>query len=614
MGRRATTVREALPGLARTFRHLWPHVRRQGGLLTTSVGAMLAGIGFRLLEPWPLKFIFDRVIVDAPTADRSGFAWIDRLAPSTTLMIAALAVVLFTALRAVTGYHSTVGFALIGNRVLTDVRGELYRHLQRLSLRFHHRARGGDMVVRVIGDVGMLKEVAVTAVLPLFGNVLILVGMLSVMLVMNWRLALLSLSVLPLFLVLSARLSRRIQAVSRKQRKREGAMAATAAEAIGAIKTVQALSLEDDFAGAFADQNRRSLREGVKAKRLQAGLERSVDVLTAAATALALYGGGRLILTASLTPGDLLVFLSYLKSALKPLKDFAKYTGRLAKASAAGERVLEILELTPEVEDLPHVRPAPRFCGALGFEAVSFAYDDGIPVIKDVSFQLQPGRSLALVGVSGEGKSTLLSLVPRLFDPTSGRVTIDGKDIRLYPLESLRAQIGMVLQDSLLFGLSVYDNIALGVPEATEANVIAAARLALAHEFIQRLPDGYHTLLGERGATLSGGQRQRIAIARAAMRRAPIMLFDEPTAGLDRDNEMGVIEALERLAVGRTTLLVTHDLRLAARADEILYLEDGKVLEQGNHVELMARSGRYTSLYARQNLGVNPGRRHAVGR
>lgn len=599
MNRQANDLNKALPGLRKTIARFWPYIRRERTLLLGAFGALFAQVGLRLLEPWPLKFILDRVIVQTPT-EGSGVPFLDALSPYDLLAVVAGGLVVVVGLRAASEYASTIGFALIGNRVLTQVRSDLYAHLQKLPLAYHTKAKGGDLTVRMISDVGMLKEVAVTAFLPMLGNVFILVGMLGVMFWLNWQLALLSLAAFPLFWFFSTRQSRRIREVSRKQRKREGAMAATVSESIGAIKVVQALSLERVFSGAFASQNQKSLKEGVKAKRLAAGLERTVDVLIALSTALVLYFGARLVIGGALTPGDLVVFTTYLKSAFKPMRDFAKYTGRLAKASAAGERIIDILDAEPTIRDEPGSQPAPAFRGALRFEGLSFEYEPGHKVLDGFDLSVRPGERVAIVGASGGGKSTLASLVPRLYDPTAGRVTIDGRDIRGYTLESLRQQISVVLQDNLLFGASVYDNIAYGAPDATPEEVEAAAKLAGAHGFITALPEGYDTVLGERGATLSGGQRQRVAVARAALRRAPILILDEPTVGLDEENERLVVAALDRLSKQQTTLLITHDLSFAARADRVAYVEAGRVLEVGTHDELMRRGGRYAALYALQ--------------
>ncbi|HUS17424.1 MAG TPA: ABC transporter transmembrane domain-containing protein, partial [Chloroflexia bacterium] len=593
-------LQATLPGFGRLLRRFWPAVRRQRRTLIGALLALLAEVLLRLLEPWPLKLVFDRVIPTAADPLPSGLPLIDALDPGLLLILAAASTVALTALRALAEYANTVGFSLVGNNALAQVRAQVYSHLQRLSLAFHTQARSGDLIVRVIGDVSQLKDVAVTALLPLLVNLLILVGMLGLMAWMNWQLTLLALSVLPLFWLTTLRLGPQIQAAARKQRKREGAMAATAAEALGAIRIVQALSLEDRLAETFFSQNKDGLKQDAKAAKLSASLERSVDVVIALGTGLVLWYGAQLVLRAALTPGDLLVFLTYLKNAFKPVRDFAKYTGRLAKALAAGERVADLLEREPDVRNLPGAVPAPPLQGGVAFDRVDFAYQPGHPVLRGIQCTVPPGRHVALVGPSGHGKTTLLSLLLRLYDPTQGRVLLDGQDIRAYTLESVRAQISVVMQDTILFAASVRDNIAYGVPEASEEDIVAAARLASAHEFIQALPEGYDTVLGERGATLSNGQRQRIAIARAAIRRAPIVILDEPTTGLDETNARQVMDALDRLIAGRTAFLITHELSYAERADLVLVLEDGRLMEQGGHAELLRRGGLYARWYGLQ--------------
>ncbi|PSB67923.1 protein tyrosine phosphatase [filamentous cyanobacterium CCP1] len=610
---RPQKLKEVVPGFGRILQRFYPYIRKQQGLIAISFLALFAEIGLRLLEPLPLKFVFDEIFSEQAGREFTNLAFIQSLDTRMLLIASALAVLAVAGLRAIAAYWNTVGFALVGNRVLTEVRSVLYCHLQTLSLSFHHGARSGDLTLRVISDVGLLQEIVVTAFLPLLANCLILVGMLSIMLWLNAQLTLLVLALIPLFWLTTLRLTRRIQDVSRQQRKREGAMAATAAESIGAIKIVQALSLEDKFANVFTGQNKKNLKQGVKAKRLAANLERTVDVLVGGATALVLWRGSELVLDNTLTPGDLLVFLTYLKNAFKPMRDFAKYTGRLAKATAAGERILDLLDQTPEVYDLPNAKPAPPFVGLIQFQSVSFAYKPGHPVLQQIDFLVYPGQRVAIVGHSGSGKSTLANLLLRLYDPTEGEILIDQHTIRDYTLESLRAQISIVLQDSLLFATSIWENIGYGSPSATEADVIAAAKLANAHDFIMALPQGYDTVIGERGVTLSGGQRQRISIARAAVRQAPILVLDEPTTGLDKENEYEVLEALERLTVGRTTFLIVHDLNLAAKADFILYLERGRLLERGTHQELMQMNGRYATLYHLQSSEHKYDRRKTKG-
>lgn len=597
---RSRTLTESLRGLKRLCGHFWPAIRKHRALIAGSSLALVAEIGLRLLEPWPLKFIFDRVLLASRPGRGPSLPALEAAHPMTLLAWAAVAVLVITGLRALAEYCHTVGFSLVSTRVLTEMRNELYRHLQRLSLSFHSSARSGDLTVRVIADVNLLKDVTVTAVRPLLGGGLVLVGMLGVMFALHWRLALVALAPAPLFCIVAVRLSRRIRQAARKQRQRQGAMAATAAESMGAIKVVQALSLEQTFAEAFVNRSQGDQQAEIQGSRLGAQLGRTTDALLAGSTALVLWFGAQLVLRQALSPGDLLVFLTYLKSAFRPVREFAKYTGRLAKASAAGERVLEVLERTPDVRDLPGAVPAPAFRGAVHFDRVSFAYEPGRPVLERIDFTVCAGQHVALVGPSGIGKSTLVSLVLRLYDPIEGRVLIDGRDIREYKLESLRSHMSVVLQESILFASSVRDNLAYARPGATLEEIRAAARLAHADEFIAALPQGYDTVLGERGVTLSAGQRQRLAIARAALRQAPILILDEPTTGLDEANARAVTVALERLARGRTTFLITHDLELAARADMIVYLDGDRVVEHGTPTELLRAGGRYAALYRMQ--------------
>ena len=590
MGARRGSLRAALPGLRRTLRHLRPHLRAERRLLAGGALALFAEVGLRLLEPWPLGWVLDRVAA-AAGADL-GVPPPDDL--RAVLAVAALALVAVVALRALAAYAMTVAFALAGNRVLTRVRTDLFAHLHALSLGFHSRARTGDLVTRVTSDVGRLQEVAVTAALPLVGNVVTLVGMLVVMAVLDWRLALIALAAVPPFLLTSTRLSRRITTVAREQRSAEGALASVATESLAAMTVVQAYSLEERMQETFGGSSVKSLKDGVKAKKLSAGLERKTDLLVGVATGAVLWVGATRVLAGALTPGELVVFLTYLKSALKPMRDLAKYTGRIAKASASGERIVDLLETRPDVTDAPGAWPAPPFRGEVRFEGVEVAYVPGRPVLRGLDLAVRAGERLAVVGPSGAGKSSLVALLSRLRDPDAGRVLVDGHDLRALTLASVRAQVSVVLQESVLFATTIRDNIASGAsgaPGASDSEVGAAARLAGAHDFIETLPQGYDTVVGERGATLSGGQRQRIAIARAAVRSAPVVVLDEALTGLDTETEREVVEALDRLTRGRTTLVITHDLEAAADADRVAWIDGGRVVDVGPPGEVLARRG-----------------------
>lgn len=588
---------QSLPGLWRITRCFWPHIRQHRGLIVFSFSALVAEVGLRLLEPWPLKFVFDYIIGQRNAPPKAPPAFMAHLDKGTLLAGAALAVAGLTCLRALAAYAETISFAKLGNWALTKVRNQMYRHVQYLSLSFHTKAKTGDLVVRLIGDVGMLQDVAVTALLPLIAKGLVVFGMIGLMFWMNWQLGVIAVAVFPLFWLRTISLSKQLREVSQRQRKQEGAMAASVAETMQAIRTVQALSLEAKFADAFSATSDKTSLSDVRGKRLSAALERSVDVLVALATALVLWFGTRMVLAHQVSPGELLVFLAYLKSAYRPVQDFAKYTARLSKASAAGERVIDLLERVPDVRDLPGAVRAPVFTGRVQFNDVGFAYEHDRHLLQDIAFEVEPGRHVALVGPSGGGKTTLLSLLLRLYDPQRGCVCIDGQDIRGFTLESLRSQISVVLQDNVLFATTVRDNIGYGASGASQEHIEAAAQLANAHDFILALPEGYDTILGERGVTLSHGQRQRIAIARAAIRKAPILILDEPMTGLDRKNESDVLKALGQLYGSCTTFLITHDPHHAATADLILYLERGRIIERGTHASLMAAGGRYAALH-----------------
>jgi ATP-binding cassette subfamily B protein len=594
------TLHEKLPGLRRVLAHLWPYVRKHRLLLAVSLAALVFQAVCQALEPWPLKYVFDTLAHTKRAGRLPEFSALHSLSRGRLISLGALAFLTIAGLRVLADYAGSVGLAILGNRVLTRIRGELYRHLQRLPLAFHTRSRSGELVLRVIGDVNQFKSVLIDAALPLATRLLVLVLMIGVMFWLNWKLTLVVLAMLPVFGLSTLRVTRRVQQSVRAQRQRDGSMAATATETMGAIQLVQALSLEEHFAEQFSRQNKESQKQDIKALRWSAALSRGIGLLIAACSAAVLWFGGRLVLRGELTPGELLIFLTYLRRTLKPVEELSRVSSRLARGTAAGERVLDLLETPLEVHDLPGAVPAPPFRGAVRFEQVKFAYQSGQQVLESIDFEVAPGRRVALVGPSGIGKSTLVNLLLRFYDPSEGRVLIDGHDVREYTLASLRAQISVVLQDTVLFAASVRDNIGYGAPGLGTEAIEEAARLANADEFIRALPEGYNTVLGERGVTLSGGQRQRIAIARAALRRAPILVLDEPTTGLDDENERAVLEALDGLAEGRTAFFITHDLQLAARADLILYLEEGRVVERGSHAELIQAGGRYALLYTQQ--------------
>lgn len=594
-------IKAVLPGITRILNRFWPHIRKRKVLISGSLLTLLAETVLKLLEPWPLKFVFDQVIVSTSSSNSASAKHLGGLAVMELLLLSALAIIVIAALRSVFAYLSTYGMSLAAIQVLAEVRSSLYSHLQRLSLAFHSQFRSGDLITRVIADIERLRFVTIKTTLPLLANLLAVVGMGAVMFWINWELALITVAVFPLIVLSMSRLLGRIRNFARQHRKTEGAIANTTSETIGAVKVVQALSLHTVFERTFTEQNNQSLNEGAESMRLTSLLEGTIQVLMAIIIALVLWRGSQAVLQNALTPGELLVFINYLKTAFEPIRDLTKQFGQIAKATVSGERVIDVLDYEPNVRDLPGAKPAHPFFGAVRFENVSFGYGFERDILKNVNLVVEPGQQIAVVGPSGSGKSTLMSLLLRLYDPSAGRILIDGQDIHEYTLKSLRSQISVVMQDSILFAVSVRENITYGKLGATNQEVERAARLANAHDFIMDLPDGYDTILGERGSKISGGQRQRIAIARAAIRQSPIVILDEPTTGLDSASERSVNDALKRLTRGCTTFTISHNLKAITDADQVLYIENGQILERGTHSELMTLAGRYAALYHLQN-------------
>jgi len=421
--------------------------------------------------------------------------------------------------------------------------------------------------------------------------------MLALMFWLNWDFTLLVLAVTPFLLLFIARFKRAIKRATREVRRRESDIVAVLQAGLESVRTVQAFGGQDIEAARLTEVSQATVRAALGARRIKSLLSPVVSVIVSACTALVIWRGAELILAGAMTLGSLTVFLAYLARFFKPVQELAKMTNVVAHASVALERIQSILDIDTGIAERPDARNPDAFKGAIAFEHVAFSYEAGAQVLRDVNFSISPGQFTGVVGTTGSGKSTIASLIPRFYDPKAGRILIDGSDIREYSLKGVRDQIGFVLQDTVLFRGTIRENIAYGRHNATDAQVISAAKRANADEFIVRMPNGYDTLIGERGSTLSGGQRQRIGIARVFIRDARILILDEPTASLDAESEELVMDGLRHLAQGRTVIMITHNLDTLRHADAIIVLQDGVVSEQGTHDELVSLGRIYAELY-----------------
>jgi ATP-binding cassette subfamily B protein/subfamily B ATP-binding cassette protein MsbA len=579
----------------------WAHVYRVKWRLLVAAGCTLGFAAAELLKPWPIKFVIDHGLMSQPLPSALRFVAGTGEDQRLTLLVgAALGIVLIAVAGAVFSYCQVFISSSIGYRIVYALRRELFAHLQRLSLSFHNRARTGDLLTRVAADTNTLKDVFADAALRLASHVLTVAGMVVVLLFVDWRVSLVAIATLPLLCVSLLYLYRRTKTSVRTQRRREGKVASRMGEVLSAIPLVQAFARERYEDERLEVETTETLREGIRIARLEAAATRSSEIITAVGTAAAVLVGGLQVIRGAMLPGEFVLIIAYLGTMYKPIRRLAKLSTDLSKAMASADRLSEVLEVEPEIQDRPDAVDAGQLQGAIAFEGVTFDYGDGREVLRHVTFTASPGQRLALVGVSGAGKSTLVSLILRLYEAQEGRILVDGIDIRQYRRESLRRQIGIVPQRSILFGTTIRENIAYGRPDATADEIVDAARAANADEFVRELPHDYDTIIGERGATLSGGQQQRIAIARALIRDVPILILDEPMTGLDGESEAKVREALDRLMAGKTCLLITHDLPSIAGADLVLLLEDGRLIASGTHRALLSGSARYRELYERE--------------
>lgn len=556
-----------------------------------------------LAAPWPLKVILDSVVGNHKLSP-----WLDHLLGPllihgnklTVAGFAALALLVFAATGALASYIDSYYTESVGQWVAHDLRMRTYDHLQRLSLGYYSKHATGAILSTITTDIQTIQGFASSSTLDILVDLLTIFCMLGLMFWLNWDFTLIAVAITPALLLFVSRFKKAVKSATREVRKEQSQILAVVQEGLENMPAVIAFGREKAEVQLLESVSHATVQAALKARRVKALLSPVVTITVAACTALVLWRGAALILRGAMTIGSLTVYLAYLNRFFKPVKDLATTTNAIAQVTVGAERVRDLLDADVVIPENATGLEPEHVTGSIEFKQVAFGYEAVSPVLKNVSFQIQPGQFVGIVGQTGSGKSTLVSLIPRFYDVQSGAITLDGEDVRNYRLNALREQIGYVLQDTVLFRGTILENIAFGRPRATRDEVVEAAKLANAHSFIESLPEGYDTVVGERGSTLSGGQRQRIGIARVMLRDSPILLLDEPTAALDSETEMMVVEALERLKKGRTVIAIAHRLSTIRDADKIIVIHDGVVAESGTHSELMALNKLYASFHRTQ--------------
>ena len=564
--------------------------------------AMLMETLIGLAIPWPLKIIIDSVVGNHPLP--GPLQWTRIILPAENKMqlaaVAAISFVIITALGSLAGYLDNYYNEKVAQYVANDLRRKMYHHLQHLSLSYYDSHQTGKLLSTITADVSTVQDFASSTLLTILIDALTILGMIGIMFYLNSDFTLVALAVAPFLLFFVARFKKVMKKATREVRKDQSNMLVVIQKGLESIRAVNAFGRQDFEEERLKKVSEQTVDAALKARRVKSVLSPVVAITVAACTAFVLWRGAALVLSGAMTVGALTVFLWYMSKFFSPVQDLAKMTSTIAQTTVALERIQSILDTNSITSEKQNAIEPAKLKGEIVFENVCFAYHVESPIVKDFNLTIAPGQRIGICGATGSGKSTIVSLIARFYDPTTGRVLIDGTDISDFTLDGLRKQLGFVLQDTVLFYGSVRENIAYGRPEASEEEIIDAAKTANADEFISRMPHGYDTLVGERGVTLSGGQRQRIGIARALVRNSPILILDEPTSSLDSESEKTVLEALEKLMIGRTVIIIAHRLSTIRNADQIIVLEGGCVEEKGTHDELMQKGGVYAELYSMQ--------------
>jgi ABC-type multidrug transport system fused ATPase/permease subunit len=560
--------------------------------------AMLLEALIGLATPWPLKIIIDNVTGHHPLPH--WLNWLNLIFPNENIKqmaaVAAISYVAITALGSFADFLDNYYNEKVAQSVANDLRRKIYHHLQHLCLSYYDTHQTGKLLSTLTTDVSTIQDFASSTLLNILVDAITIIGMIGIMFYLDSDFTLVALSVAPFLLFFVARFKKAMKKATREVRKDQSNMLVVLQQGLESIRAVNAFGREDFEEAKLQKVSQETLFAALRARKVKSVVSPFVAVIVSLCTAFVLWRGADLILKGAMSVGALTVFLWYMNKFFSPVQNLAKMTSSIAQVTVALERIQAILNTDTIIEEKPNAINPGKFNGKIVFEHVFFAYNTESPVIRDFNLTINPGERIGICGPTGSGKSTIVSLIARFYDPTGGRVLIDGTDITDFKLDGLRSQIAFVLQDTVLFYGSIRENIAYGRPEATDEEITEAAKLANAHEFIEKMPHGYDTLVGERGITLSGGERQRIGIARAVVRNSPILILDEPTASLDTESEKMVMEALEKLMQGRTVITIAHRLSTIRDADKIIVLDCGSIAEQGTHEELMKKGEMYADL------------------
>ncbi len=580
------TIRLLLARFSAELRPHWPRLALSGA-------ALMANSLVTLAQPWPVKMVFDRVLMPVGN-NPSGWS------PSLVLSLAALSVLVLAGTKGLLSYVHNVQASIVGHRLVANIRLRVFSHVQRLPLSYHDYRETGELMTRLTGDISLLQDLMVTVLVTLSSRIILITGMLIVMFRLDATLGFIGLSLMPLFVLAAFRFTGRIKSSARRQREAYGKIVTSVQESLAGIAQIKGFAQEKTREKIIGRSSSRDVKANVKTAKLTANYTRTVEIISALGTCVALWLGTKRVLAGFISAGDLLVFLAYLRGMHKPLLSVARETSRVSKAVIRGEKILEILDMEAEVADQPDAVSAHGIKGDIQFVNVYFSYLPGTPVLSDFNCHIPSQKTTVVLGSTGAGKSTLAKLLLCLYRPIDGQIFVDGLDISEYRVRSLRKRMTPLLQEAFLFHVSVAENIAFGVKNADREAIEAAAKLANAHEFIEHLPDGYETIVGESGGTLSGGQRQRLGIARAVLRNSPIMIFDEPTTGLDVHAERVAKDALNHIRTGRTLVIITHRLHFLELADWVVFVDKGTVLAEGTPEDLREGCPAYLEFIQRE--------------